>query len=307
MKKTIAAKQIFKYLIDTFPGSFIDTVSKRQPRIEENEFVADLHCHPNIKSLDDLYHTVGVCKKNNVGLIAIVQHYRGANPHDSDEYDYWQVLDLIERNERDLDLEITNIAKDKLSFEIEGVKFIGGYEFYGCLDGVDGRLDLVPIMTEKGFKEEIKEGESVEELLKICQGYGAIKIGAHPYTLWSPWGPFNKIPFRLANEDERKNIRDNLFPSVDTVDLVAANTLWMLESNELVRDDYNGKPLYTSDTHAKSRSARKEIGRAGSIFKSHNLAGEELREDLREDIEYNRFRHYINYMPFKQFLLSVAS
>ena len=67
---------------------------------------------------------------------------------------------------------------------------------------------------------------------------------------------------------------------VDAVDCPASNALWMLESNRLIKKDY-GHPIGTSDTHAKRRSMRKEIGRGGIILDKDFLEGD-LRKNLRE-------------------------
>ena len=300
MKLTTAVKRTLEYL--TCENGLVGSVLRevKQPLISDKEFIADLHCHPYINNVEDLIDTVRVCKRNNVGLCAIIQHYDSANPHNSHDIDYWDVLKIAEEN---------NLPIEKydggLSFELENVRFIGGYEFYGYLKGLKGKahLDLVPIMPEKGLIENIKEGQNVKDLIKICKDYNSIVIGAHPYTLWDPWF-FGKAPFRIADKDERELMQSDFFGMVDTVDCPASNAFWMMESNKMVKEDFDN-PIYTSDTHSKSKRVRRELGRAGIVL-HENILKNNLRKSLYLSIAFGNFGFYEGYMPALQFIEGIA-
>lgn len=148
---------------------------------------------------------------------------------------------------------------------------MSAYEDYCTLEGVRGRTDLVIVGAEQGFAGRMREVESFEAKSTLAREYGAIVIASHPYTIWDPRGPRGVVRFRLASARDRHTIHSKVFTSVDCVDLVATNCMWMVQSNELVQHHYPGKPLCTSDAHAISGSVRREIGRSGSIFRSECL------------------------------------
>jgi len=293
-----------KYLADTVPGSILDTVAKKQPEIGEDETIADLHIHPYITSIDDLIDTMRVMKKNNVSLCAITTHGKG----DSRERDYWTVRQMVKDD---------GIEHDDLyhAFRIDwqGTKltFVGAYEMYTEVDGVGGRMDVVALMPDKGFEDSARAGMSFKDYADICDEYEALVIGAHPYTLWDPYGPGGFFRFRLATDDERSAMMESVFPRVLTVDMVASNAAWMVRSNDLLREDFlkcrMQRPLANSDAHSKNSYVRNEIGRAGNIFKlDRHENGADLREQLSNEISAGNFRTYLNYTPTVQFLISIA-
>ena len=162
-------------------------------------------------------------------------------------------------------------------------------------------MDLISLMPDLGFIDAVEEGKSVQELVNVSWNCGAITIGSHVFTLWDPWC-VGKIPFRLADEDERKRIFDEF--CTDRVDCVASNAFWMRESNELVKKRYI-HPLWTSDTHSKTKRMRMEIGRAGTIFK-RDIFNYNLREALDTEILFSYYKTYEGYMPALQFVRSIA-
>jgi len=53
-------ERIGDYLHQTEPGSFVDTVRKRQPKIGSDEIIADLHAHPYITDKESLLSTLNI-------------------------------------------------------------------------------------------------------------------------------------------------------------------------------------------------------------------------------------------------------
>lgn len=304
MKLSEFIKANVKYFIETELGSFIDTVASRQPIISYDETNSDLHTHPYISSVNDLYDTLDVLVKNNVDICAITTHGKG----DSREFDFWKVKKLIEKANliSKLDYDDKKTAF-KITHKDKRLTFVGAYEMYVLLKGVKGRIDIVSLMPEKGFEKIAESGLEFEDYMKMNRDYGAIVIGAHPYTIWDPYGPKGFFKFKLATEDDRKRILDNLFSYVDSVDLVSTNCAWMVRSDELLQQDYQGKPLANSDAHSTNHYTRNEIGRSGNIFRLENhITGDTLREQLRYRIISNSFRTYFNHSPSLQFLQAIV-
>lgn len=292
-----------KYMANTLTGSFRDTVSAKQPRINDDEMIADLHAHPYISSADNLHQTLDILVKNNVDLLALTIHGKG----DFREFDFWKVKGLIEK--RNLEEGLGYVDKGdsfQLNHKGKTLTFIAGYEVYVSVDGIKGRIDIISLMPDKGFEKVIREGLTFEEYLQINKDHDAIVIAAHPYTIWDPYGLNGFFKFRLATGEDRKRIRETVFPKVHGVDLVATNAAWMVRSNELLQQDYPRKPLANSDAHSPYNYTRKEIGRSGNIFELRLNNKSNLKYLLRESITLGNFRTYLNYTPPLQFLLAIA-
>lgn len=293
-----------KYLIDTVPGSIVDTVTLKQPKIQPDETVADLHVHPYITSVDDLVDTMRIMHKNNVGLCAITTHGKG----DSREMDYWTVRQMV----KDCGIEYEDLMQAfRITWQDRILTFIGAYEMYTKVEGVKGKVDVLSLMPDKGFEDKAKQDMAFIDFWDLNNQYNAMTIGAHPYTLWDPYGPGGFFRFRLATVDEREAMKVDMFPMVMCVDLVASNAAWMVKSNELLAKDFwksrTQKPLANSDAHAKNSYARNEIGRAGNIFRFRDYEqGIDLRAQLENDINLSEFETYLNHTPSLQFLISIA-
>ncbi len=317
MKSSELVKAIFRYIKETEPGSFIDTVVSNQPVVSNNKINADLHTHPYISSISDLYDTLDILVKHNVDLCAITVRAKG----DNKEFDFRNVKNLIE-GKKNLASKLDYGDHGKffqVNYNDKTLRFVGAYETEVLLDGVNGKLHVVSLMPDLEFEEYTKDGRKLEECIKLSRDYGSIIIGAHPYTIWDPHGPKNIIKFRLATPDERKRINNQLFPVVDAVDLVSSNCLWMIKSSELLQGDlheinkqlekegYKIIPLLgNSDARARSHYTRNEIGRSGNIFElSEYESDDELRAQLRNKIELNDFEKYFQHTPSLRFLYAV--
>lgn len=304
MKPTTFLRRNLEYMAETFSGSFIDTVKNGQPKMNGSEVNADLHVHPYIIDARTLFSTLDIMVRHNVDELAITTHGKGRNI----EYDFWTVKEIIERNSvaKELKYEDKGIVFN-VEYKGEKLSFEGAYEMYVIVPGIEGRVDIVSLMPNKGFEKEVRQGMELKDYIKLNKEYGAIIIGAHPYTIWYPFGPFRCIKFRLASEDDRKRLQDELFPFVDSVDLVATNTFWMTESNRLLQEDYSGKPLANSDAHSVDNYARNEIGRSGNIFEKEGFAeGEIHRRNRKSAIVNNHFRTYYASMPCLKFFRSIV-
>ena len=292
------------YLIETEPGSFVDTVPSVQQPIYEGETNSDLHVHPFISSQQDFQLTLEALVKHNFGLCAITTHGKPSPA----EQDFWGVKKFFEDDELAKHLDYDDLGKAfQVTYQGKTLTFVGAYEMYVLLPGVHGTIDIVSLMPNQGFEHAVEHGLEFEEYLTMNNDYGAIIIGAHPYTIWDPYGPFGLLRFRLATEEDRKRITDNFFPLVVTVDLVSSNCLWMIKSNALLQQDYPGKPLANSDAHAFDNYTRSEIGRSGNIFELEEYRdGDQLREQLRQKITSNHFTTYHNHSPLFRFLSGIV-
>ena len=297
-----AAANTAAYLGKTFPGSFADTIRKSQPKKEKDEVFADLHAHPYITDKKSLYSTLDIMVAHNLDELAITTHMKWKGI----ESDFWQVKNLIQEKglaeklcfeDQDLAFKLTHPESGK------ELTFVGAYETDVRVPGFsrDACIHMVALMPDKGFEQEVQHGMRLDKYLRLDQDCSAITIAAHPYTVQDPW-LFGLIPFRLAKSYERKAIQDEVFPFVDSVDLVATNALWMTESNKLLQEDYPNKPLANSDAHSTGSYARKELGRAANIFqKEENGTGDAHREDLRTKIKTGWFKTYLAEMPVGRF------
>ncbi len=306
MKTSQFIKSMISYFAKTVPGSIVSTVTKKQPELEENEYIADLHAHPYIVKEKDLIDTLDIMADNNVSLLSITSHGQGH----SNECDLNMAKQI---------LKYTDFAKNTDYLELENsihlnhrgkqLTLIGGFEYSLAVEGIKGKMDFIALMPDPEFDRSLDpKFVTFEQFISASQEYNAITMAAHPYTLSDPYGPFGFFKFRLADQKEREIIRDNVFPNVDTADLVASNCAWMVYSNEQVEEDYHGKPLTNSDTHGVNHYTRKEIGRAGNIFSFPREKSDEalLREKLHENIKLGNFRSYLNYTPSLQFITGVA-
>ena len=141
---------------------------------------SDLHIHPYIHDDSSLEHTLQVMHNNGLDLLAITTHGAGNGV----EFDYWEIKRMI----RESDLEQKFKIQDKgrsfsLRYKDKKLYFIPAYEMYVYLPGVQGRIDIISLMPEKGFEKVITAGLQFDEHKKINDDYGAIAIGAHPFTL----------------------------------------------------------------------------------------------------------------------------
>ncbi len=275
---------------------------EKAPKLPEGVH-SDLHAHPNIHDEDSLEHTLQVMHENGLNLLSITTHGTG----DEAEFDYWKVKDMIKESDSGEKYRMKDKGKAfSLTYKGKEFHFIPAYEMYVHLPGVNGRIDIISVMPEKGFEEATKKGMQFDEYKKINDDYGAIVIGAHPFTLWDPF-LLGVISFRLADQDERKNMQDNFFPQVDSVDLVATNALWMTRSDELVQEHYQGKPLTNSDVHAKCRFARTQLGISRNIFPELDFETDSrLYETLLKNIKEGNFQNHLRHLSPMQFLVSLC-
>ena len=262
---------------------------------------SDLHAHPNIHDEDSLEHTLKVMHENGLNLLSIATHGTGDNA----EFDYWKVKDMIKGSDAEEKYRMKEKGRTfSLTYKGKEFHFIPAYEMYVYVPGVNGRVDIVSVMPEQGFEKTIEKGLQFDEYKKINDDYQAIVIGAHPFTLWDPF-LFGAIPFRLADKDERKNMKDNFFPQVDSVDMVATNALWMTRSNELVQEYYPGKPLTNSDVHSKCRFARTQLGISRNIFPDLDFETDSrLYEELLRNIKKGNFQNHLKHLSPMQFTVS---
>jgi len=287
MKPTEFCKSMKDYLYDAY--------IKKKPDLPEEGIHADLHVHPYITDKESLDHTLEMMYENDLDLLAITTHGKG----DEYEYDFWKVKEIAKK-------ELIIDDKERLftiKYNDKELNFVPAYEIYVKLDGIKGRIDMVSLMPEQGFEEDIGLGLDFKDYQKINDEYDAILIGAHPYTIWDPW----PLPFRLAKKEERKIIEEKLFPEVDAVDLVSTNSLWMHISNDHIKKDYGGYALTNSDVHGKNKFARKKIGCSRDIFDNLNFnSGNELKEDLLEKIHLKKFKNYEDYLGIGQFIVQLC-
>ncbi len=289
-------KNCLEYFLTTEPGSIINT--NKLVSLNKGEVYADLHAHPKVKNFEDLLFLLDVMDNKNLRICGAIEHL------DTHEDNFQAIKYLAEKygflvEEKENILKIRKNTRDFF--------FIQGLEIRYKMPGIEGACDLVCLAPEKGFRRYAKENLSFNELIKICKDYDAITIATHPYTIYDPYGPRGIFRFRLANEEERKIIANEVFPKVDTIDLVATNCAWMIESNKLAARDYEkfGKPLASSDAHCVSKFTTKELGRAGVIFKiTPHL--ETLKKYIKNEIENNNFKIQLDYTPSLQFFRGVV-
>ena len=290
-------------------GSFRDTLRDRDIAKTENQTTCDLHVHPYITSLDDFLGTVRIMAKNRVNVLAITVH----KPDDPKQHDYWKVKDMLSSQASALG--ITGFEDKGLAFSFwfqhSPFIFVPAYETAVHVPGIRGTLDIVALMPDEGFAENIQPSPMLDEHLTLCRSYGAITVGTHPYTIHDPYGPAGFFKFRYAKPGERRRIQRAVFPQVNTIDQVASNCAWMVHSNEQAFSDYSREqqrlPLSNSDAHSTSSWTRNEIGRAANLFWLNEFReGSELRDQFREAIRDSDFKTFLEYTPSLQFLHGVA-
>ncbi|MBU0980371.1 MAG: hypothetical protein KJ709_06175 [Nanoarchaeota archaeon] len=275
------------------------TLPSRRPVLHDGGMLCDLHAHPYIHSRKTLIDTFDVMVRNNVSLLTLGTHGRG----NAREYDFWEVKELMQ--------------KEGIKFEDKGIAFtvkhhgktltlIGGYEPPIHFKGIVGKIDILTLMPDPDFQLHLKKDMMFKDYLKLSRRHNGIVIGAHCYTIGDPEGRNGIIKFRLANSEDKKILKKSLFPFVDGLDTVSSNVLWMLRSNELIKEDY-GKPLANSDAHSPSHHTRLEIGRSGNIMKLKPWkTGKDLRGQLRHIIKTKQFEPILNYTPPLQFFRAIA-
>ena len=295
----------WEYFLNSIGGEVINTVNLKRPKVSDCVVAADLHTHPYISSRRDLYDTLDILVRNQVGLCAMTVHGTG----NEREMTYWQVKDVIKEDGLSIDLGFEDHGQ-AFTVKRKGrqLTLLPAYEISVYVPGVNGTMDIIALMADKKFTKAVtRQAMCADDFLDICHDHKAITIAAHPYTVHDPYGPGKFFKFRLATEDERSAIAEHVFPHVDCIDLVATNVAWMTKSNRLVMQDYHGKPLANSDAHSTSHYTRMEIGRAGNIFQIDFWNnGQQLREQLRKKISEGDFTPYLNYTPSLQFLFGVA-
>ncbi len=82
-----------------------------------------------------------------------------------------------------------------------------------------------------------------------------------------------------------------------------------MKSNELLRNEYPGKPICSSDTHAVNSWIRKEIGRSGCILSDgirQMQDGRMIRTYLKQQIVSGNFQTYLSYLDPIKFMLSIG-
>ncbi|MBW2964525.1 hypothetical protein KY363_03625 [Candidatus Woesearchaeota archaeon] len=295
-----------EYILRTEPGSVLNTVRLKQPRRQQGEKIADLHAHPYITTPYTFFRTLDTMVQNNVDMLAMTTHGNG-NKREMDFQAVRNMLGTLSPNVRYRDME-TAVVVEHGGKELT---LVGAYEMYTELKGVRGKLDVLALMPDAGFEEEAKQGMTYQEYAELCREYNGIVVGAHPYTLWDPYGPDGLFRFRLADKDERLAIRAQMFTDAESIDQVSSNAAWMVMSNHRARSDFlkvTGRPcLSNSDAHSNTTWTRNEIGRSGNLISLHEHdTGQELREELRKRIIWGDFRTYTNYTPALQFLMSIA-
>ncbi len=269
-----------------------------------NGLKADLHAHPYITNTRTLMHTLDTMCRNNVSLLAITVH----GTTNAREMDYWAVRDMIlSEFKRPAVMDMGGVLR--VSYRGSELYLVPAYEDYCVLDGVEGQLDLVVLCPERSFSfQECKERD-FDDRVAFARQHKGIVIAAHPYTIWDPHGPGGFIKFRLATPTERRVIRAKVFPNVDSVDLVATNCAWMMKSNELLRREYPGTAVCSSDTHAVNRWVRREVGSSGCVLApTLTRARDEstFRDCLRSQISLGEFKSYLSYLGPVKFFISIA-
>ncbi len=283
---------------------YISSLVHRTPKSKNTKplLKADLHTHPYINDVASLDHTLSVLHKNNISILANVVHGSG----NQKEFDFWHVKELLKDSMRGYEIEDLDTVVNIYNFGFK-IVITGGYEDYCEVEGVKGRLDIVVISSEKGFKKHMHKENRFQEKIKIARDYGGIVVSAHPYALWDPYGPMGFFKFRLASPEERKIIRQVVFQQVNCVDIVATNVAWMVISNDLVREEYPYSPLCSSNAHSINRTIRNEIGKSGCIFPDFDFSsGVEFREKLRDHIKDGNFETYLKYLGPLKFIRSIA-
>ncbi|MCK5321858.1 MAG: hypothetical protein KAJ47_01215 [Candidatus Aenigmarchaeota archaeon] len=264
--------------------------SVKPPKIGNDEIVADLHAHHTINSTIDLYKLFDSMIKHNVDLIAITRHITAPYKNYRKNEDFWYIKDLIKKENssmelgyKDLGIAFRIIYKNKL------LTFVGSYEVEIILDKHPHfRHHMLTLMPDKGFEDHVKYGMDFKDYIELSRRYNAIIIAAHPYTVHDHSATNRFLRFMIPPEEYRKQINDAIFTVVDSVDCTAANIGWLIRSNELVKNNFRGKPLSTSDTHSDDF-----IGCSGTIFKLVSYSdGNGLRSELRKSITSNDFTTY---------------
>ncbi|MBD3249623.1 hypothetical protein GF336_06275 [Candidatus Woesearchaeota archaeon] len=273
---------------------------EKSKEIPQEGVHADLHMHPYIKDRNSLEHTLDVMYNNEIDLLAITTHGKGSKK----EHDFWKVKELIKEEGMEMDDKGRYFSID---YKEKQLNFIGGYEMYVYLPDVKGRIDIISLMPEKGFEKVAEKGMNFDDYMELNRKYDSMVVGAHPFTLWDPF-LYRLIPFRLADEEERRNIQENFFTEVDCVDLVATNALWMKISDKLVEECYEGKALANSDVHAKCRFARTRIGESRNIFPELDLGTDsELYGSLLDNIRSGNFESHLKHLSPEQFFVSLCT
>ncbi len=281
----------------------------------DDKQIATLHAHPNIRFQEDLERTIWALARNYIDICAITT-YTG----DDRFLDFDGVKGLIKT---------TKGLADKLGYIDMGLAFsvkvgqgdlrptltfVGAYETPVTLRGVEGKLHMVALMPDPGFKEEVLVTPDITPYAEVHSSrifrYGAIAILAHSYVLEDPHGPGGMIPFRLASSRERREIRDRLGPVVDAFEMTSSSALWMAKANTLLWKDHQKglikKPLADCDAHVAGRYSSKWLGTAANITPLGTYGtGEELRTQLRERITGGKYTPDLAYVGPIRFLVGI--
>ena len=315
MNVITGAGRTLKYILDTEPGSipyFLDSRFK-MPKINPGQMVADLHAHPYINSQGAMIDTIDAMANHSVDILAITTHGSG----NIREHDYWTVKEMC-GNMGKISTEMTfqdhgtyfTMDRNRKKFY-----FIGAYEKSVSVEGIEGKIDVVSIMPDKGLEKNLDSDINFDKYKKINDSFKALLIDVHPYTISDSYGPsefFKSIfKFRSATPQEREILQKRVFRNVDCIDTVSSNTAWMTQSNNDASNDYQkifGKhPLANSDAHSNTQFTRREIGRSGNIFYFENFENDvTFREMLKLHIRNGLFDTYFNYTPSLQFVIGIA-
>lgn len=263
---------------------------------------ADLHAHPFVKDPEALTDLLQVLQQKNITLLAYTTHGRG----DPEEPNFWHLKKLIKKSLTPYERQdLGSVIRLKRSRHF--LNLTCGIEEYCCVPGLRGKLCLLIIAPDRELLDHLQDNMVFEDLLHLGKEHKGLVIASHPYTLWDPYGPKGFIKFRLADRLEREVIRKTVFPRVDAVDKVATNVAWMTRSNDMLEQDYPGRTLCSSDTHAVSPCIRQDIGKSGCVFPNFDFQhSDEFRKKLKSFITNGEFETYLQYVGPINFLRSIA-
>ena len=147
-------------------GNYLDEAYlKKTPRLPDG-IHSDLHVHPYIRDESSLEHTLQVMHNNGLDLLAITAHGTG----DEFEFDYLKVKDMIKVADSEERFQMKDRGRSfSLRYQGKEFNFVGAYEMYVYIPGVNGRVDIVSVMPEQGFEQASKEGIQFDEYKKkLC-------------------------------------------------------------------------------------------------------------------------------------------
>jgi hypothetical protein len=133
--------------------------------------MSDLHTHPYIRDERSLRDTLSVFERNRVSMIAHTVHGRG----NALEKDYWEVKALLQ--EHPGLAEVTDYGPVmRIRTRSQTTTITSGYEDYCFVDGVDGRLDLIVIGADVGYRSASNGATMFKERVQVAREYGGLVI-----------------------------------------------------------------------------------------------------------------------------------